>query len=717
MIKTCPACFSWRPKTLSIVMALIPPASFLSAQDHIGRTEAVLVDEVAAPNNFVWQNLTHGAMHAHARNGNLVVSWFGGTEEGEPDVSIWVTVKEKGVWVKGLQVDNGGRNSGNPGSDKPGPMWQSPLFQPADPKAPLILHLHPGGWRTNSFFLRTSSDGGKTWIDRIDPPAGSGYRFRGAAKNRPLYLPNANTGFAAGTLLVGSEIAESATNRRQRVLPAIEVIPPGESTGGEGWRRIALPINNPSQHVIQPSFVVLDPSFNNLLAITRRGNDAGPIFRSTNGGASWKKLSSTAGGRGAEVVSLDIAGGPAQGWHVMAVDDRRRRETDIRISRDGIEWINPLRLKGASTYPSISQHQDRLLHVASAGNAEVIPSPVIGWNVVRHYVLDPDVLVGTKTPSGPPVITMQPRDQGVYPGWKPHFYCLASGAAPLGFQWQMSNDGGSSWSNVTGATASQFQPVVSLADHGRRYRCRVTNGLGSATSQVAALEVREVPSRRRKILHLKFDERGGRTAADASGNGHHAQVRSTASFAPDGGKLRGALRLTGGHNDWAVLVPRHADLLPITVPTKLSRYPVSQWTVSFWAKASEWGTLFAIGQEASSTLRIGRNNTDRLSMEIHKQTITQPWPSTGTWYHMAFTLDGNRFRYYLDGKEKVSEVLHNKYLLQHISVMEDLELGGTWWGTNRTPAFEGLLDDVRYYDFALTPHELGTVMDGGELGR
>jgi len=120
-------------------------ASSLNAADHVGQTEAVLVDEVAAPNNFVWQNLTHGAMHAHAHNGNLVVSWFGGTEEGEPDVSVWVTVKENGSWVKGMEVDNGGRGSGEPRVDNPGPMWQSPLFQPDDPKAPLVLHLHPGG--------------------------------------------------------------------------------------------------------------------------------------------------------------------------------------------------------------------------------------------------------------------------------------------------------------------------------------------------------------------------------------------------------------------------------------------------------------------------------------------------------------------------------------------------------------------------------------------
>jgi len=510
-------------------------------------------------------------------------------------------------------------------------------------------------------------------------------------------------------------VAETATKVSQRVLPSIEIVPPGRLTGGKGWRRIELPISNSSNHVIQPTFVVLDDTYNNLLAITRRGNGPGPIFRSIDGGASWKKLSSTAGGRGAEVASLDIEGGPAQGWHVMAVDDRGGRETDIRVSRDGIKWTNPLRLKGASTYPSMSQHKNRMLHVASAGNAEVLPSPVIGWNVVRHYVLDPDVLVGIKTPSGPPIITMQPRDQSVYPGWKPYFYCLASGAKTLRYQWQVSADGSSTWSNVSSGTVPQLQPLVSLADNGKRYRCRVTNGSGSVTSAAASLEVNSVPSKRRKMLHLKFDEARGASAADASGNGHHAKVRNTAAFSPSGGKLGGALSFSGGHNDWEALVPQHAELLPITVPSKLSQYPVSQWTVSFWVNASEWGTLFAIGQEASSTLRIGRNNSGKLSMEVHKQTITRSWPKTGAWHHMAFAFDGNTFHYYLNGKETASEVLHNKYLLQHVAPMADLELGGTWWGTNRTAAFKGLLDDLRYYDFALTPSELQTIMDGGEV--
>ncbi len=706
-----------RLRLFPAVAVLLAAAAPVHAGGHVGRTEAVLVEEVASPNNFPWQHLTHGAMHAHAHNGNLVVSWFGGTEEGESDVSVWVTVKEKGVWVKGLEVDNGGREGGEPGVDKPGPMWQSPLFQPAEAKAPLILHLHPGGWRTNNFFLRTSGDGGKTWSARINPPSGPGYPFRGAAKNRPLCLPKANAAFPAGTLLVGSEIAETATNVRQRVLPAIEVIPPEEYIGGEGWRRIALPITNPSQHVIQPTFVVLDPRYNNLLAITRRGNGAGPVFRSTDGGASWTKLSSTAtaGGRGAEVASLDIGGGPAQGWHVMAVDDRGARQTNVLISRDGISWNHVLRLKGGSTYPTISQDRDRRLHVAAAGNSEVVPSPVIGWNVVRHYVLDPDVLVGLKTPSGPPAITMQPRDQGVYPGWTPYFYCLAAGETGLTYQWQDSADGGASWSNVPGASAPEFQPVVALSDDGKLYRCRVTNARGIATSNPARLSVSPVPTARRKVLHLKFDEAAGHVAADASGNGRDATVRNTASFAPGGGKLGGALEFSGGHGDWEAVVERSPDLFPITVSDVPAQYPVSQWTVSFWVKAQQWGTIFDLGQEAASALRVGRKRTDELTMEIHQQTVTAAWPNVDEWHHLAFTFDGNTFRYYLDENEMLNRVIVNKYLPPHFAVENNLELGGTWWGPRNTPAFKGLLDDLRYYDFGLTPAEIGTIMGGGEV--
>ncbi len=66
---------------------------------------------------------------------------------------------------------------------------------------------------------------------------------------------------------------------------------------------------------------------------------------------------------------------------------------------------------------------------------------------------------------------------------------LAGGT--LTYQWQASTDGGTTWSNVTGATASTLQFTgLTSADSGKKFRCVVSaTGAASVTSNAATLTV------------------------------------------------------------------------------------------------------------------------------------------------------------------------------------------------------------------------------------
>jgi len=67
---------------------------------------------------------------------------------------------------------------------------------------------------------------------------------------------------------------------------------------------------------------------------------------------------------------------------------------------------------------------------------------------------------------------------------------LASGT--LTYQWQLSTDGGTNWSNVSGATGAMLSlsGLTSAADNGKRYRCILSaTGVASATSNSATLTV------------------------------------------------------------------------------------------------------------------------------------------------------------------------------------------------------------------------------------
>jgi hypothetical protein len=89
-----------------------------------------------------------------------------------------------------------------------------------------------------------------------------------------------------------------------------------------------------------------------------------------------------------------------------------------------------------------------------------------------------------------PSITAQPASQTVTAGQTATFAVAASGAAPLGYQWQRSNDNGTTWNTVSGATSASYTTAAcGTSDNGARFRCVATNTAGNATSNAAALTI------------------------------------------------------------------------------------------------------------------------------------------------------------------------------------------------------------------------------------
>jgi uncharacterized repeat protein (TIGR03806 family) len=87
----------------------------------------------------------------------------------------------------------------------------------------------------------------------------------------------------------------------------------------------------------------------------------------------------------------------------------------------------------------------------------------------------------------PPAITGEPADVALPEGGNATFQVLASGTAPLRFQWQRNG------AAISGATGPNFVlSKVGPGDAGSRFRCAVTNHFGTAVSNAARLTVRAV---------------------------------------------------------------------------------------------------------------------------------------------------------------------------------------------------------------------------------
>jgi hypothetical protein len=93
---------------------------------------------------------------------------------------------------------------------------------------------------------------------------------------------------------------------------------------------------------------------------------------------------------------------------------------------------------------------------------------------------------GSTTPpeTAAPAITTEPASQNVTVGQAATFSVVATGTAPLSYQWQKNGTA------ITGATASSYATAATtLTDSGATFKVTVTNSIGTITSAAATLTV------------------------------------------------------------------------------------------------------------------------------------------------------------------------------------------------------------------------------------
>jgi predicted neuraminidase len=205
----------------------------------------------------------HASTIVESKNG-LVAAWFGGTEERNPDVCIWLSRCDGGKWSSPTQVADGVQSG-----SKRFPCWNPVLFQPRS--GPLMLFYkvgpNPSEWWG---MLITSADAGATWsAPRRLPP-----HVIGPVKNKPVQLPD-------GAVLCGSSTEQNGWRVHF------------ERTVDQGltWELLEPAGDGAKFGAIQPS--ILFHGRDLLQAVGR--TDAGRIFEtwSRDGGNSWDALTLT----------------------------------------------------------------------------------------------------------------------------------------------------------------------------------------------------------------------------------------------------------------------------------------------------------------------------------------------------------------------------------------------------------------------------------------
>ena len=103
-------------------------------------------------------------------------------------------------------------------------------------------------------------------------------------------------------------------------------------------------------------------------------------------------------------------------------------------------------------------------------------------------------VLGFDVTASPPSIIQQPSSQVAPVNFMLNLWAAAAGLPTTTAQWQVSSDGGATFSNVPGATSGRFSFTTTKADNGKRFRAVFTNASGTATTSVAVVTVTWPPS-------------------------------------------------------------------------------------------------------------------------------------------------------------------------------------------------------------------------------
>lgn len=308
---------------------------------------------------FIYERVAFRSCHASTlveTPAGLLAAWFGGSDEGAPDVCIWLAHRRLTGWTTPVKV----------AKDASHPCWNPVLWRAPDGTILLFYKVGPSP-RTWWGLLMTSADDGVTWT----PPARLPDGMLGPIKNKPVLI-------GAALWCGSSEEHAGWTAHIERATNLAGLRDPrGLSIA---WQR-TTPLNRVEQFsAIQPALLHW-PHGTQILCRTKQGVIS--ECWSQDGGLTWSEMRATA------------LPNPDSGIDAVMLRDGRalliynplttgRHKLHAALSEDGTTWRDVLTLEdsaGEYSYPAIIQAGDGRVHVTYTWQRERI----------RHVVIDPSM--------------------------------------------------------------------------------------------------------------------------------------------------------------------------------------------------------------------------------------------------------------------------------------------------------------------------------------
>ncbi len=323
--------------SFALMLGFLP----LAAQPDLKQvTVEVVTDE------FIFSDPPFAECHASSvvelSDGKMMSSWFGGTHEKKPDVTIWGSIKTDDGWSEPTEWADGIISESERYA-----CWNPVLFQTRENELFLFYKVGPSPREWWGEY-KTSTDNGATWSDVMKLPDG----LLGPIRNKPIYLAN-------GSILSGSSVETKKTWHAHMEI---------SEDHGQTWSKVSLDTTT-GFRIIQPTLMTLENG--DILAYMRSKEDYVIESRSSNQGKTWsvpRKTQLPNSNAGIDAVTL------SNGLHVLVYNplqqgewEEERTKLFVAVSEDGENWEDVHKLEdneeGEFSYPAVIQSSDGRIHI------------------------------------------------------------------------------------------------------------------------------------------------------------------------------------------------------------------------------------------------------------------------------------------------------------------------------------------------------------------
>jgi hypothetical protein len=206
------------------------------------------------------------------------------------------------------------------------------------------------------------------------------------------------------------------------------------------------------------------------------------------------------------------------------------------------------------------------------------------------------------------------------------------------------------------------------------------------------------------VGYWKFDEGTGTTAYDSSGNSNSGTLTNGPQWAS--GKMGGALNFNGNNNYISISDSASTKNFTALTVTAWINFPDNstggtQRTIISKGLLNNYDYTFRV-QLNTNTLLFGLNNDTMYS-------ITSSSIPNNQWVHASATYDGSSISIYINGQEVTS---NNTGSISSINSSTSITAIGRA-ASNSAQYFNGLIDDVKIYNYARTPEQIIQDMNAG----